>query len=250
MVLAVIPARYGSTRLPGKPLLDLGGKTLIQRVYDAVHGAGAVDKVVVATDDHRILEHVTGFGGVGVLTDSAHPSGTDRVAEAARQFPEARLVVNVQGDEPFLLPEQLRSVTQPFEDPAVRIATLATPIRDEHGLLSPNVVKVVRDDGGQALYFSRHAVPYLRDLPVGLWIDQGIHLQHIGIYAFRAEVLQQLTKLPPATLERQESLEQLRWLAAGHRIHVALTDRPSLGIDTPADLEEARRRFPPANADR
>ncbi|WP_116124402.1 3-deoxy-manno-octulosonate cytidylyltransferase [Lewinella sp. IMCC34183] len=243
MVLAVIPARYASTRLPGKPLLDLGGESLVQRVYGAVRGAGVVDEVVVATDDERILQHVRGFGGAAVMTSADHPSGTDRVAEAARAYPTADLVVNVQGDEPFLLPEQLAAVVAPFSDDAVDIATLATPIRDEHALLSPNVVKVVRGTAGQALYFSRHAIPYLHDLPVGRWIDEGNHLQHIGLYAFRAPVLQLLTRLSPGELERQESLEQLRWLATGHRIHVALTDRPSLGIDTPADLAEALRRF-------
>ncbi len=243
MVLAVIPARYGSSRLPGKPLIDLGGQTLVQRVYQAVRGAAAVDEVVVATDDQRILAHVHSFGGRAVLTSPDHPTGTDRVAEAAAGFPEADIVVNVQGDEPFILAEQIAAVVEAFEDPQVDIATLATPIRDEHGLLSPNVVKVVRGDAGQALYFSRHAIPYLRDVPMGLWIDREEHLQHIGLYAFRSGVLQTVTKLPPTRLERNESLEQLRWLAAGHRIQVALTERPSLGIDTPADVAEAIRRL-------
>ncbi|NJB85365.1 3-deoxy-manno-octulosonate cytidylyltransferase (CMP-KDO synthetase) [Lewinella marina] len=243
MVLAVIPARYASSRLPGKPLVDVGGETLVQRVYGAVRRAGVADEVVVATDDQRIFDHVTGFGGQVVMTSPDHPSGTDRVAEAARQFPDASIVINVQGDEPFVSAEQLSAVTDPFAQDQVSVATLATRIRDEHALLSPNVVKVVRGDAGQALYFSRHAIPYLRDVPIGRWIDAGKHLQHIGLYAFRAAVLEELTALPPARLEGEESLEQLRWLAAGYRIHVALTDSPSLGVDTPADLEEAIRRL-------
>ncbi|MBB4077920.1 3-deoxy-manno-octulosonate cytidylyltransferase (CMP-KDO synthetase) [Lewinella aquimaris] len=242
MVLAVIPARYASARLPGKPLVDIGGQTLIQRVYAAVVKCESLDQVVVATDDERIFRHVEDFGGAVVMTAATHPSGTDRVAEAARNFPEASIVVNVQGDEPFIQPEQIAAVVDPFRDEKLSICTLATPMRDEHALLSPNVVKVVRDEAGRALYFSRHAIPFLREVPIGRWIDQQKHLQHIGLYAYRAEVLQQLTVLPTAPLELDESLEQLRWLSAGYRIYVGLTDLPSIGVDTPADLEEAIRR--------
>jgi 3-deoxy-manno-octulosonate cytidylyltransferase (CMP-KDO synthetase) len=241
VVLAVIPARYASTRFPGKPLADLGGQTLVQRVYQGAKNCGSVDRVVVATDDERIYQHVFGFGGEALMT-ADHPTGTDRVAEAALSFPDARIVVNVQGDEPFIQRSQIDSVVEPFSDPNIAIATLATPIRDEHALLSPNVVKVVRRPDGQALYFSRHAIPYLRDVPIGRWIDRGVHLQHIGLYAYRSEVLSELTRLPPADLERQESLEQLRWLGSGYSIYVGLTDTPAFGIDTPADLQEAVRR--------
>nr|WP_256534152.1 3-deoxy-manno-octulosonate cytidylyltransferase [Lewinella sp. JB7] len=241
--MAVIPARYASTRLPGKPLADLAGQSLIQRVYGAVSGCTIVDRVIVATDDDRIFRHVESFGGSVVMTSPDHPSGTDRVAEAARQFPEAEIVVNVQGDEPFIEPAQIAGVVEPFRDAGIAICTLATPVRDEHALLSPNVVKVVRDAEGRALYFSRHAIPYLRDVPVGRWIDQGKHLQHLGLYAYRAGTLQQLTELAPAPLEADEALEQLRWLSAGFGIHVGLTDLPSIGIDTPADLAAAVRRF-------
>ena len=243
MILAVIPARYGSTRFPGKPLTDLNGQSLIQRTYGAIEGMGLVDQLVVATDDARIADHVTDFGGRAVMTAADHPTGTDRVAEAARAFPEAELVVNLQGDEPFIRADQIGPLLAAFQDPAVAVATLAAPVADEHALLSPNVVKVVRGLQSRALYFSRHAIPYLRDVPVGRWIEQGKHLQHVGVYAFRAEVLQELTQLDPADLEQDEMLEQLRWLSAGYAIHVAVTDRPSLGVDTPADLEEARRRF-------
>lgn len=242
MVLAVIPARYASTRFPGKPLADLGGETLVQRVYGATSKCNLVDRVVVATDDRRIYDHVIDFGGEAMMTTD-HPTGTDRVAEVAARLSEAKIVVNVQGDEPFILADQIEAVVRPFSDAQVAIATLATPIRDEHALLSPNVVKVVTDAGGRALYFSRHAIPYLRDVPVGRWIDEKKHLQHIGLYAYRAPVLSSLSSLPTAELELNESLEQLRWLAAGHTIHVGITQTAAFGIDTPADLEEALRRL-------
>ena len=243
MILAVIPARYGSTRFPGKPLVDMAGQSLIQRVYRAVDGINGVDRTVVATDDERIYDHVVKFGGEAIMTAEDHPSGTDRVAEAAAQFPDARLVLNVQGDEPFIRSDQIEAVLACFSDPETAIATLAAPVRDEHALLSPNVVKVVCDERGRALYFSRHAIPFLRDVPIGRWIEEEKHLQHVGLYAFRAERLPELTLLRPGALEERERLEQLRWLAAGYRIQVAVTDRPSLGIDTPADLEEALRRL-------
>lgn len=243
MTLAIIPARYASTRFPGKPLADLAGKTMIQRVYERVKSAAVIDDVVVATDDQRILEHVLGFGGKGVMTRSDHPSGTDRVAEVAAGFSEADIIVNVQGDEPFIDPAQIAAVVAPFADQKTQIATLARPITEEHSLLSPNVVKVVRDGAGRALYFSRHAIPFLRDIPVGQWILRGRHLQHLGLYAYRSAVLPQLTALPKGELETLESLEQLRWLEAGYTIHVGLTDLPAIGIDTPQDLEEAILRL-------
>ncbi len=239
MVLAVIPARYASTRFPGKSLADLSGQSLVQRVYASVARCPFLHAVVVATDDERIFTHVLEFGGKAVMTGSDHVSGTDRVAEAARAFPEATIVINVQGDEPFINCDQIQAVVDPFRDTSISICTLATPVREEHALLSPNVVKVVHDDQQKALYFSRHAIPFLREIPVGRWIEQGKHLQHIGLYAYRAAVLQQLTRLPPSPLEIDESLEQLRWLAAGYSIHVGLTPWAALGVDTPADLVAA-----------
>lgn len=241
--LAIIPARYASTRFPGKPLADMAGKTMIQRVYEQVARTAEIDDVVVATDDERILDHVLGFGGKAMLTRADHPSGTDRVAEVAAGYPDAEIIVNVQGDEPFIDPRQIAAVVTPFVQPETNIATLAHPISDERALLSPNVVKVVRDQAGRALYFSRHAIPYLRDVPVGQWILAKKHLQHLGIYAFRAEVLQQLTSLPKGELENLESLEQLRWLAAGYKIHVGITDLPAIGIDTPEDMAAAIHRL-------
>lgn len=243
MTLALIPARYASTRFPGKPLADMAGKTMIQRVYERVAACKEIDRVVVATDDERILDHVKSFGGEVVMTRTDHTSGTDRVAEAAALFPEAKIVVNVQGDEPFIDPQQVAAVVAPFTDPGIMITTLAHPITDERALLSPNVVKVVRNPEGKALYFSRHAVPYLRDIPVGQWILAGKHLQHLGLYAYRAAILPELTALPQGDLEAAESLEQLRWLAAGYTIHVGITNLPAVGIDTPEDLRRALERL-------
>ncbi len=236
MILAVIPARYNSSRFPGKPLADMAGKTMIQRVYERVAGTDEIDEVVVATDDDRIFDHVLSFGGRVMMTRADHPSGTDRVAEVAVQITTATVIVNVQGDEPFIDPRQIAAVVKPFSNPEVAITTLARPITEERELLSPNVVKVVRGQDGRGLYFSRHAIPYLRDVPVGKWIDQKKHLQHLGIYAYRAEVLPRITTLPKSQLEGDEALEQLRWLAAGFTIHVGLTDLPAIGIDTPEDL--------------
>ncbi|WP_273445321.1 3-deoxy-manno-octulosonate cytidylyltransferase [Neolewinella agarilytica] len=243
MTIAIIPARYASTRFPGKPLALIAGVTMIQRVYERAKECSAIDKVVVATDDDRIFNHVIGFGGEAMMTKEDHPSGTDRVAEAALAFPDASVIVNIQGDEPFIDPRQIETVVRPFSDPSLAIATLAHRITDERALLSPNVVKVVRDETGRALYFSRHAIPYLRDVPVGQWVQKGKHLQHLGIYAYRAKVLPQLTALAKGKLESDESLEQLRWLAAGFPIQVALTDLPAYGIDTPEDLRKAEAKL-------
>lgn len=239
MTLAIIPARYNSTRFPGKPLADMAGNSMIQRVYERVAATAEIDEVVVATDDKRIFDHVVSFGGQVKMTRADHQSGTDRVAEVAKLFPSAKVIVNVQGDEPFIDPRQIAAVVAPFQDVQVAITTLARPITEEGDLFSPNVVKVVRDYFGKAMYFSRHAIPYLRDVPIGLWIDKKKHLQHLGLYAYRASVLEQLTSLPKGELEGDESLEQLRWLHAGYSIYVGLTDLPAIGIDTPEDLVRA-----------
>ena len=212
---------------------------MIQRVYERVASTEDIDDVVVATDDDRIYDHVLSFGGQVKMTREDHQSGTDRVAEVAKLFPQAKVIVNVQGDEPFIDPRQIAAVVAPFENVQVAITTLARPITEEGDMFSPNVVKVVRNYYGEALYFSRHAIPYLRDVPIGLWIDKKKHLQHLGLYAYRAEILQQLTTLPKGELEGDESLEQLRWLHAGYIIYVGLTDLPAIGIDTPEDLMRA-----------
>lgn len=237
-IAAVIPARFASTRFPGKPLAMLGDKTMIQRVYERVSSINEISRIIVATDDKRIFEHVQSFGGEVIMTNCEHPSGTDRVAEVAKGL-VADIIVNVQGDEPFVDPLQIMELLAPFERAEVKITTLAHQIDNEADLFSPNVVKVVADIRQRALYFSRQAIPFLRDVPLGQWLSSRSHFQHLGLYAYRRTTLLELTKLDQSNLETSESLEQLRWLAAGHDIHLGYTDIRTIGIDTPQDLERA-----------
>ena len=239
-IVAIIPARYASTRFPGKPLADLNGKSIIQSVYEAVTKTKLINQVIVATDDDRIMRHVEGFGGVSVMTAPEHPSGTDRIAAVAKNWPDADIIVNVQGDEPFVTEQQLGALVRGFEDPEVSITTLARQIDNRENLLSPSVVKVVKDEAGRAIYFSRHAIPFLRDVPLGQWVKMGKHYQHLGLYAYRRKTLLELTALQKSNLEQLEKLEQLRWLEADYQIYVGETDQASIGIDTPEDLERAR----------
>ena len=239
--IAIIPARYASTRFPGKPLAMLGGKTVIQRVYEQVRGV--LDEAVVATDDERIFAAVEAFGGKAVMTSSAHRSGTDRCREAFEKKGEGYdVVVNVQGDEPFIQPAQLEALKCCFLNPATQIATLVKPFTEADGLAAlenPNSPKVVLDNEGCALYFSRSVVPYLRGVERSEWLKHHTFYKHIGIYAFRAEVLKAVTDLPQSTLELSESLEQLRWLENGYKIGVGITQMETIGIDTPEDLAKA-----------
>ena len=239
--IAIIPARYASTRFPGKPLAMLGGKTVIQRVYEQVRGV--LDEAVVATDDERIFAAVEAFGGKAVMTSSAHRSGTDRCREAFEKMGEGYdVVVNVQGDEPFIQPAQLEALKCCFLNPATQIATLVKPFTEADGLVAlenPNSPKVVLDNEGCALYFSRSVVPYLRGVERSEWLKHHTFYKHIGIYAFRAEVLKAVTDLPQSTLELSESLEQLRWLENGYKIGVGITQMETIGIDTPEDLAKA-----------
>lgn len=239
--IAIIPARYASTRFPGKPLAMLGGKTVIQRVYEQVRGV--LDEAVVATDDERIFAAVEAFGGKAVMTSSAHRSGTDRCREAFEKMGEGYdVVVNVQGDEPFIQPAQLESLKCCFLNPATQIATLVKPFTEADGLAAlenPNSPKVVLDNEGCALYFSRSVVPYLRGVERSEWLKHHTFYKHIGIYAFRAEVLKAVTDLPQSPLELSESLEQLRWLENGYKIGVGITQMETIGIDTPEDLAKA-----------
>ena len=241
--IAIIPARYASTRFPGKPLALLGGKPVIQRVYEQV--AGVLDDAVVATDDERIYAAVKAFGGKVEMTSTEHRSGTDRCHEAyEKQGMEYDVVVNVQGDEPFIRREQLLALKACFENPSTQIATLVKPFAKEDGieaLENPNSPKVVLDKSGQALYFSRSVIPYLRGVERSEWLNTHTVYKHIGIYAFRAEVLKEVTSLPQSSLEKAESLEQLRWLENGYRIGVGITDCETIGIDTPEDLERAEQ---------
>jgi len=239
--IAIIPARYASTRFPGKPLAMWGGKRVIQRVYEQV--AGVLDDAVVATDDERIYEAVKAFGGKVEMTSTEHRSGTDRCWEAyCKQGGTYDVVVNVQGDEPFIRATQLEALKRCFEHPATDIATLVKPFTEADGLAAlenPNSPKVVLDGASQAIYFSRSVIPYLRNYPREEWLAHHTFYKHIGIYAFRTEVLKAVTALSQSTLERMESLEQLRWLENGYKIGVGITDIETIGIDTPEDLEKA-----------
>ena len=222
--LAIIPARYASTRFPGKPLARLGGKPVIQRVYEQV--AGVLDDAVVATDDERIRDAVRAFGGRVEMTSPDHRSGTDRCWEAyCKQGREYDVVVNVQGDEPFIRPSQLEAVKRCFDDPATDIATLVKPFTEADGLAA----------------LSRSVIPYLRGVPREEWLARHTFYKHIGLYAFRADVLRAVTALPQSPLELAESLEQLRWLENGYKIGVGISEVETIGIDTPEDLEKAER---------
>lgn len=241
--VAIIPARYASTRFPGKPLAVLGGKTIIERVV--AQASKVFDQVYVATDDRRIFDAVEAAGARAVMTSEHHRSGTDRCREAyERSGSRADVVVNIQGDEPFIHPEQLRQLCACFDDPRVEIATLARPFDPARGydaLENPNSPKVVVDSRGRALLFSRSVVPYIRGHERREWPSLFPYLTHIGLYGYRADTLKRITELPPSPLEVAESLEQLRWLENGYYIRVALSDYPTVGIDTPQDLEQAKQ---------
>lgn len=239
--IAIIPARYASTRFPGKPLAMLAGKPVIQRVWEQV--SGVVDAAVVATDDERIAQAVESFGGRAIMTSPDHKSGTDRCWEAyQKQGEEYDVVINVQGDEPFIAHSQLRAIMACFEDENTDIATLVKPFAEEDGLAAlenPNSPKVVLDNNSCAVYFSRSVIPYLRGVEREEWLKHHTFYKHIGMYAFRRDVLGEVTSLPQSILEKAESLEQLRWLENGYKIGVGISDVETVGIDTPEDLERA-----------
>ena len=248
--IGIIPARYGSTRLPAKALADLGGEPMIWRVYERARLARSLQQVLVATDDQRILEAVRDRGGEAVMTDPRHPSGTDRVAEVANKF-ECDVVVNLQGDEPLMRPETVNLLVEPFSFPDLRMATVATPIRSAEEFRDPAVVKVVLDERGFALYFSRSPLPYFRlDTPAATPdnVFSDVHtrltaLKHLGLYAYRRETLLWLNHLQPTALERAEKLEQLRALGHSCPIRVLIVESGSPGVDTPEDLERVRRLY-------
>ncbi len=235
---AIIPARYASTRFPGKPLAVLGGKTVIQRVCEQVQSV--LGEVYVATDDDRIYQAVKQFGGRPVMTRTDHKSGTDRIEEAVEKTgTEADVIINVQGDEPFIQPSQIETLMHLFDDPQTQIGTLGKPFEAMEAVENPNSPKIVVDNRGFALYFSRSVIPYIRGVERDDWFGHYPFLKHLGIYAYRREVLREVTKLPQSSLEKAESLEQLRWLQNGYRIRVGLTDVETVGIDTPEDLQRA-----------
>ena len=236
--IAVIPARFASTRFPGKPLAVLGGKTVIQRVYEQV--SSVLDEVYVATDDERIREAVASFGGRAVMTRTDHKSGTDRIQEAVEKIgTDADVVINVQGDEPFIQPSQVETLMHLFDEPETQIGTLGKRFESMEAVENPNSPKIVTDARGFALYFSRSVIPFVRGKESREWFGEYPYLKHLGIYAYRREVLAAVTRLPQSPLEKAESLEQLRWLENGYRIRVGLTDVETVGIDTPEDLQRA-----------
>ena len=214
-ILGIIPARYASTRFPGKPLVDIAGKSMIQRVYEQAKKCIHLTEVIVATDDVRIYDHVLGFGGAAVMTSPDHQSGTDRCAEVALQHPQYDVIVNIQGDEPYIDPEQISKLAACFNNTDTQIATLVKQVQNEQELFNPNSPKVVINKLSEAVYFSRSPLPHIRGQEQQNWLNYYTYFKHIGIYGYRADVLQQITKLPVSSLEKAESLEQLRWIENG-----------------------------------
>lgn len=236
-VLGVIPARYASSRFPGKPLIDLRGKTMIQRVYEGAGRSKMISELVIATDDQRIYDAVKSFSGKVEMTGEHHQSGTDRCGEVALNHPDVDVVINIQGDEPLVDPKQLDSLLQAFEDPDVHIATLGIQDRSEETRKNDNRIKLVKDINGDALYFSRSAIPHT-DRAIGPVLQQMELLRHIGVYAFRRETLLKLIELPVTALEQVESLEQLRWMYHGYKVRVVETTIETPNIDSPEDVTE------------
>jgi 3-deoxy-manno-octulosonate cytidylyltransferase (CMP-KDO synthetase) len=238
----IIPARYASSRFPGKPLVLIGNKPMIQRVYD--QASKTLDLVWIATDDERIYDAVLDFGGKAIMTSSDHQSGTDRCAEAVIKIycetgKKIDIVINIQGDEPFIKPEQIDLLKNCFLDKTVELATLVRKVEPGEDIFNPNQPKVILDSKRNAIYFSRTAIPYIRDAEKRDWSKNHVFYKHLGLYAYRSETLKKITLLPRSLLEISESLEQNRWIENGYRIRTAITEWESIGIDTPDDLEKA-----------
>jgi 3-deoxy-manno-octulosonate cytidylyltransferase (CMP-KDO synthetase) len=241
--LGLIPARYASTRFPGKPLADIAGKSMIRRVYE--QASLCFENVYVATDDDRIKRHVLEFGGKVVMTSEDHRSGTDRCAEAAKIISDLEgtgfeVVINIQGDEPFIQTEQLELICSCFNEKDTEIASLVKKISNAADLVNLNIPKVILNNKQEAIYFSRSTIPYIRNVPMEQWLERHTFFKHIGLYAYRYETLMKLTILPPSSLELAESLEQIRWLQNGFKIKIAETKTENLAIDTPQDLERIK----------
>lgn len=242
--IGVIPARYASTRFPGKPLVEIKGKSMIQRVYEQASKVKRLSEVIVATDDEKIFKHVKDFGGKVVMTSPDHDSGTSRCAEVIKKLTEeVGVVINIQGDEPFIDPAQIESLLDLFENENTEIGTLIKKIEDNTTLFNPNVPKVVINHENNALYFSRSTIPFLRGEMEGHWLEKNTFYKHIGIYSYRADVLLKLVELDSCVLEEVEKLEQLRWLYNGYTIKTAITTIETVGIDTEEDLKELERFF-------
>lgn len=241
-ITGIIPARYASTRFPGKPLTEIGGKSMIRRVYEQAKKSQKLTAVVVATDDQRIFDHVGSFGGDVVMTSESHQSGTDRCFEAIHTFDaSADVVINIQGDEPFIHPEQIDLVASCFNTGAVQIATLVKKISNNDELLNPNTPKVLLNKQNEAIYFSRQTIPHIRGREQSEWLDHFTFYKHIGIYAYRTAVLGEITALKQSPLELAEALEQLRWIENGYKLKVEVTDLESVAVDSPEDLKKLDR---------
>ena len=244
MVAGIIPARYASSRFPGKPLIDIGGKSMIQRVYEEAAKSKSLSKLVVATDDERILEHVQSFGGAAVMTGTDHPSGTDRCWDALKQLgTDYKYVINIQGDEPYINPAQIDELAAILTDGSVELATQMIAVKTHEELFDMGEVKIVLNDNMEALYFSRIVIPFIKGIAEQEWHMHYNYYRHVGMYAYRRDVLEQITRLPVSTLERAESLEQLRWLQHGFKIKCVVTHFDSHCIDTPEDIEKVMRRM-------
>ncbi len=241
-IVGIIPSRFASTRFPGKPLIDIGGKTMIQRVYEQACKSKLLSKVVVATDDVNIEQHVKSFGGNVVMTSDQHQSGTDRCFEAITKVSStADVVINIQGDEPFIHPEQIDLVASCFTDPKVQIATLVKKLTEMDDLVSNTIMKVIMNKNKEAIYFSRQAIPYIRGKEQNDWLNHFTYYKHIGIYAYTVSTLSEITSLEQSSLELAESLEQLRWIENGYKIKIEVTDFESVSVDAPEDLKKLQK---------
>ena len=237
-ILGIIPARFASTRFPEKALVDIGGKSMVQRVYEQASKSTVLTKVIIATDHIKIYEHVKGFGGEVVMTSENHQSGTDRCMEALQQLgSNFDFVINIQGDEPFIKPEQIALLAQTLTSDT-ELATLAKKITDQETLFNSNTPKVIWNNKMEAIYFSRQTIPFLRGVSQTEWLSNKDFYKHIGIYAYRTDILKEITQLKTSSLENSESLEQLRWLENGYKIKIAITEFETIGIDTPEDLKK------------
>ena len=244
MIIGIIPARYDSNRFPGKPLVDIHGKTMLQRVYEQCEKS-KLDRLIVATDDERIVAHVNTFGAEVILTSNSHKSGTDRIAEATDKLNliDDSIVLNIQGDEPFIQPEDIDLLADCFKNDSTQIATLVKKINTIDSIDNPNNPKVVLNSKKEALYFSRSPIPHIKEVKKEDWLDRHTFFKHIGIYGFRVNVLKEIAVLPIGLLEEKEGLEQLRWLENGYRIQTAETNSESIAIDCPEDLIRINKKF-------
>ena len=242
-IIGIIPARYESSRFPGKPLVDIGGKSMIQRVYEQVKGCAGLSEVIVATDDRRIEEHVRSFAGNVIMTASTHQSGTDRCAEVVSKISGFDVAINIQGDEPFISPLQIELLSNLFQDSTTEIGTLVKKIDSTDDLFNHSIPKVIINSKNEALYFSRQTIPFQRDVVQSEWITNYTYFKHIGIYGYRVDILQGITQLPVSSYEKAEGLEQLRWLENGYSIKIAKTEFDTIAVDHPEDIELINRKF-------